>query len=424
MTATTNRATDPTTYGAGNGRALGRNITVLAAASFFTDVASEMIYPLLPIFLSTVVGTSVAALGMIEGMAESVSALLRIPAGWWSDRIQRRKPFVVLGYAIAALARPLIGLAQSSGQVAVIRLTDRFGKGIRTAPRDALIADSVAPSQRGLAYGIHRAADSLGAVVGPLIAWIVLAAGWVELRTLFLYAVIPGAISVVLVLGYVRERAPAPAVSAGPGPAEAPARRQPAPLVSLGTPFWRFLIAVFVFTLGASTDAFLLLRASQLGIPTAMVPILWAVLHVVKSSSTAIGGALSDRMGRRPLILMGWAVYALTYLGFAMATEAWQAWALFLVYGLYFGLTEGTERAMVADLVPASVNGTAFGWYNAAVGLGALPASALFGVVWQGYGAPAAFVMGAGFATLAALVLLFAVPPLNSSATPDARTAP
>lgn len=408
----------------GNGRrALGRNITVLAAASFFTDVASEMIYPLLPVFLSTVVGTSAAALGVMEGMAESLSSLLRIPAGWWSDRIGRRRPFIVVGYAIAALARPLIGLAQSTGQVMAIRLTDRFGKGIRTAPRDALIADSVAPSQRGLAYGIHRAADSLGAVVGPLIAWAVLAAGWVELRTLFLYAVIPGAISVVLVLGFVREGRPAAVATAIPAPTEPPARRQPAPLVSLGTPFWRFLIAVFVFTLGASSDAFLLLRASQLGIPTAMLPILWAVLHVVKSSSTAIGGALSDRMGRRPLILLGWSVYAATYVGFAVATEAWQAWGLFLVYGLYFGLTEGTERAMVADLVPASVNGTAFGWFNAAVGLGALPASALFGVVWQGYGPPAAFLMGAGFALVAALLLLFAVPPLSSSASPDARTA-
>lgn len=396
---------------------------MLAAASFFTDVASEMIYPLLPIFLSTVLGTSAATLGVIEGSAESLSSLLRLPAGWWSDRIRRRKPFVTFGYAIAAVARPLIGLAQSTGQVMAIRLTDRVGKGIRTAPRDALIADSVAPSQRGLAYGIHRAADSLGAVVGPLIAWAVLAAGWVELRTLFLYAVIPGAISVVLIFGFVRERTSAAVAAAVPPAFEPPARRQPAPLVSLGTPFWRFLIAVFVFTLGASSDAFLLLRASQLGIPTPVLPILWAVLHLVKSSSTAIGGAISDRLGRRPLILLGWGVYAATYAGFAFATEAWQAWALFLVYGLYFGLTEGTERAMVADLVPASVNGTAFGWFNAAVGLGALPASALFGVVWQGYGPPAAFLMGAGFAMVATLLLLVAVPPLSSSVIPDARTA-
>jgi len=400
---------------------LGRNITVLAAASFFTDVASEMIHPLLPVFLSTVLGTSVAALGVIEGMAESVSSLLRIPAGWWSDKTRRRKPFVVIGYAIAAVARPLIGLAQGAGQVLAIRLTDRFGKGVRTAPRDALIAESVAPSQRGYAYGFHRAADSAGAVVGPLIAWVVLSAGWVELRTLFLFAVIPGAISVALVGLFVRERVAEPVVEVVA--TEAPPRRQPAPLVSLGTPFWRFLVAIFLFTLGASTDAFLLLRASQLGVPTAVLPILWAALHLVKTSSTAIGGALSDRYGRRPLILGGWMVYAATYLGFALASTAWQAWALFLVYGLYFGLTEGSERAMIADLVPAASRGTAFGWFNAAVGLGALPASALFGVVWQGYGPPAAFVMGASFAVVAALYLVLAVPVISSNATQDARSA-
>jgi len=400
---------------------LGRNITVLAAASFFTDVASEMIYPLLPVFLSTVLGTSVAALGVIEGMAESVSSLLRIPAGWWSDKTRRRKPFVVIGYAIAAVARPVIGLAQGAGQVLAIRLTDRFGKGVRTAPRDALIAESVAPSQRGYAYGFHRAADSAGAVVGPLIAWMVLSAGWVELRTFFLFAVIPGAISVALVGLFVRERVAEPVVEFVA--TEAPPRRQPAPLVSLGTPFWRFLVAIFLFTLGASTDAFLLLRASQLGVPTAVLPILWAALHLVKTSSTAIGGVLSDRYGRRPLILGGWMVYAATYLGFALASTAWQAWALFLVYGLYFGLTEGSERAMIADLVPATSRGTAFGWFNAAVGLGALPASALFGVVWQGYGPPAAFVMGASFAVVAALYLVLAVPVISSNATPDARSA-
>ncbi|MFM9013362.1 MAG: MFS transporter [Gemmatimonadota bacterium] len=400
---------------------LGRNITVLAAASFFTDVASEMIYPLLPVFLSTVLGTSVAALGVIEGMAERVSSLLRIPAGWWSDKTRRRKQFVVIGYAIAAVARPLIGLAQGAGQVLAIRLTDRFGKGVRTAPRDALIAESVAPSQRGYAYGFHRAADSAGAVVGPLIAWAVLSAGWVELRTLFLFAVIPGAISVALVGLFVRERVAEPVAEVVA--TEAPPRRQPAPLISLGTPFWRFLVAIFLFTLGASTDAFLLLRASQLGVPTAVLPILWAALHLVKTSSTVIGGALSDRYGRRPLILGGWMVYAATYLGFALASTAWQAWALFLVYGLYFGLTEGSERAMIADLVPAASRGTAFGWFNAAVGLGALPASALFGVVWQGYGPPAAFVMGASFAVVAALYLVLAVPVISSSATPDARSA-
>ena len=398
--------------------ALARNVKVLAAVSFFTDVASEMIYPLLPLFLSTVIGTSAAALGVIEGLAESVSALLRLPAGWWSDRIRRRKPLVAFGYTVAALARPLIGLAQTTGQVLAIRLTDRFGKGIRTAPRDALIADSVEPSQRGYAYGVHRAADNLGAVLGPLVAWALLTLGWVELRGLFLWALVPGLVSVVLVLVFVRETPVSDHVAVAVV-AEQVDRSAP-----LGGTFWRYLIVVFLFTLGASTDAFLLLRASQLGVATAMIPILWALLHVVKSSSTVLGGSLSDRVGRRPLILGGWSVYALVYLAFALASVQWHAWAIFVVYGLYFGMTEGTEKAMVADLVPASRRGTAFGWFNAALGLGALPASVVFGIVWQRYGAEAAFVMGAGLAALATLLFVLIVPGLSSSVTQASRTAP
>ncbi len=398
---------------------LSRNVRILATVSFFTDVASDMIYPLLPLFLTTVLGTSAAALGVIEGLAESVSSLLRLPAGWYSDRIKRRKPFVVVGYTLASLARPLIGLTQTMGQVLAIRLTDRFGKGLRSAPRDALIADSALPSQRGYAYGVHRAADNLGAVVGPLVAWAVLSLGWVELRELFLWSAVPGIVAVVLVVVFVQESrteiavrradasvgavtaSPVGAVTASPvGPAAAP----------LGSAFWRYLTVLFVFTLSTSTDAFLLLRASQLGVATALIPILWALLHVVKSGSTVLGGALSDRVGRRPLILGGWVVYALVYLGFALASVEWHAWALFVVYGLYFGATEGTEKAFVADLVPAARRGTAFGWFNAALGLGALPASVVFGLVWERSGAEAAFVMGATIAAVATVLFLVLVP--------------
>lgn len=398
---------------------LSRNVKTLASVSFFTDVASEMIYPLLPLFLSTVLGTSAVALGVIEGLAESVSSLLRLPAGWYSDRIKKRKPLVLFGYFVAAVSRPLIGIAQSSGQVLAIRLADRFGKGVRTAPRDALIADSVLPSQRGYAYGVHRAADNLGAVAGPLIAWAVLTLGWVELRELFLWAAVPGLVSVVLVLMFVKESSVAVPVeregnaTAGNAPVEpgsAAVDPLPPSAVPLGRTFWRYLFVLFVFTLSTSTDAFLLLRASQLGVPTALVPILWALLHVVKSSSAVIGGALSDRVGRRPLILGGWTVYAVVYLGFALASVQWHAWALFVVYGLYFGATEGTEKAFVADLVPAARRGTAFGWFNAALGLGALPASVLFGIVWERVGAAAAFMMGAGVAATATLLLVLMVP--------------
>jgi len=379
---------------------LARNVRVLATVSFFTDVASEMIYPLLPLFLSTVLGTSAAALGVIEGLAESVSSLLRLPAGWYSDRIRKRKPLVLFGYLVAAVSRPLIGLAQGTGQVLAIRLTDRFGKGVRTAPRDALIADSVLQSQRGYAYGVHRAADSLGAVAGPLIAWALLTFEWVELRELFLWAAVPGLISVLLVAFLVKESRAAVPVRVVASPVSLP----------LGRTFWRYLFVLFVFTLSTSTDAFLLLRASQLGVATAMIPILWAMLHVVKSSSTVVGGALSDRLGRRPLILGGWAVYAAVYLGFALSSAEWHAWALFVVYGLYFGATEGTEKALVADLVPAERRGTAFGWFNAALGLGALPASVVFGLVWERSGPDVAFVMGAGIAAVATLLFVLMVP--------------
>ncbi len=401
-------------------RPLPRNVKVLAFVSFLTDVSSELVYPLLPIFLSTVLGVSAAGLGVIEGLAESASSLLRLPAGWWSDRTRRRKPLVVLGYTLAALARPLIGFAQGMGHVLAIRVTDRFGKGIRTAPRDALIADSVPSGQRGYAYGVHRGSDNLGAVFGPLIAWAALTYQWADIRTLFFWTAVPGLLSVLLLMLLVREgpiegtgervvsvTLPKEGEEADAASVVAPAVESAVPL---GGAFWRMLAVIFLFTLSLSTDAFLLLRASQLGVPAAMIPILWAALHVVKSSSSVISGGLSDRIGRRPLILGGWGVYAFVYLGFAVATTAWHAWALFLVYGLYFGMSEGAEKAMVADFAPASRRGAAFGWFNAAVGVAALPASMIFGLVWDQWGAETAFVMGAGIAVVATVLFALVVP--------------
>ena len=379
---------------------LGRNVLVLALVSFLTDASSEIIYPLLPIFLTTVLGASASAVGAIEGAAETTSALLKLASGWWSDRVSRRKPLVVAGYALASFARPLVAVAQSAAQVLAIRLTDRVGKGVRGSPRDALIAESVDPSIRGRAFGFHRAADHAGAVVGPLIAFALLRWEHLPLRTVFLVAALPGLLSVlVLVLG-VRET-----------PRESRmATKQKATLPrggsGLGRPFWMFLASVLLFTLGNSTDAFLILRANQLGVSVALVPILWAALHVVKSAASVPGGALSDRLGRKPLILAGWAVYAAVYFAFGRASETWHAWALFLAYGAFFGLTEGTSAAMVADLVGRDRRGTAYGWYYLAVGIGALPASLLFGFIWDRLGPAAAFQVGAGLAFLAAVVLL------------------
>jgi MFS family permease len=371
----------------------------LAAVSFLTDVSSEMIYPLLPVFLTTVLGANASFIGAIEGAAETTAALLKLASGWWSDRVQKRKPLVVWGYTIASVMRPLVAIATSAAQVLLIRVADRVGKGIRNAPRDALIAESVDPSIRGKAFGFHRAADHAGGVVGPLIAFAVLTYHIAELRTVFWLAAIPGLLSVLVVVLAVRDI---------PRPATAPHAAGPDLRQPLGARFWRVLGVIFVFTLGNSTDAFLLLRASQLGVPVALAPILWAALHVVKSAASTPGGALSDRIGRRPTLIMGWILYAAVYLGFARASVPWHAWALFAVYGVFFGLTEGSERALIADLVELERRGTAFGWYNLAIGLGALPASLMFGFVWDHAGAATAFVMGASLALVAAIGLVVA----------------
>lgn len=386
--------------GAAPSRTLGRNVIALSTVSFFTDVSSEMIYPLIPIFLSTVLHASAGAIGVVEGAAESTAALLKLASGWWSDRVRKRKPLVVAGYALASLARPLIAAAQSVGQVVAVRVSDRVGKGIRTSPRDALIADSVDPAIRGRAFGFHRASDHAGAVVGPLIAFAVLHWENAPLRHVFWLAAIPGVLAVVVLLVAVKD---VPREAVGPA---APVDLS----TSLGGRFWAYLGVLFLFTLGNSTDAFLLLRATQLGVPAALAPILWAMLHVVKSASSTPGGTLSDRVGRKPLIVAGWMLYGVVYLLFARATDAWQAWALFAVYGVYFGLTEGVEKALVADIVPASRRGAAFGWYNLAIGLGAFPASIIFGAIWDRAGAPAAFTFGAVMALAAMLGIVVVAP--------------
>lgn len=391
---------------------LGRTVIALSAVSLLTDVSSEMIYPLIPAFLTMTLGVSAGFVGVIEGAAESVAALVKLASGWWSDRTPRRKPLVVAGYSLAAFARPLVALATSGWQVLGIRLVDRVGKGIRSAPRDALLADSAPADARGRAFGFHRAADNLGAVLGPLCAFVLLRWMGVPIRTVFWLAAIPAVLAVVVLVVAVRERGDR-SRETGARPeagAVSPADHSTA---ALGGRFWGVLTAVFVFTLGNSTDAFLLLRAAELGVPIAVAPLIWAALHVVKSVSNTPGGALSDRVGRRPVVLAGWLLYAAVYVGFALASAAWHAWALFMIYGLVFGLSEGTEKALVADLAPVARRGAAFGWYNLAIGIGTLPASLLFGALWNRYGSPVAFVVGASIA-LAASCTLLAVPRVAS----------
>ncbi len=378
---------------------LSRNLIALSVVSFLTDVSSEMIYPLLPAFLATVLGASAMSVGLIEGAAQAVTAIVAAWSGTWSDRLGRRKPLVLAGYTIASVLRPLIGVAGSVTQVLALRVGDRVGKGIRGAPRDALIADSVAPGDRGVAFGFHRAADHAGAVIGPLLAIVLLQAVGVSLRTVFLLAAIPALLAVVVLLLAVRESTSA-VVPSHPG-----ASREP-----MGRSFVAYLGIVGCFTLGNSTDAFLLLRASEAGVGTAWLPLLWAVLHVVKTSVSTPGGALSDRVGRKRLIVAGWVVYAAVYLGFGYASTPWQVWALMMAYGVYYGLTEGVEKALVADLVPAGSRGRAFGLYNLVLGLVALPASVLLGALWDWRGPVVAFGFGSVMALLAALLLALVLP--------------
>jgi MFS family permease len=378
------------------------NVLWLSAASFLNDAASEMIYPLLPLFLTGTLGVGAAFVGVVEGVAESASSLLKLASGWLADRTGRRKAPTALGYAIAALGRPLIAVTSAGWQVLAVRLADRVGKGIRTAPRDALLAESVPAEQRGAAFGLHRAADHAGAVAGPLIASALLLAWPGDLRTVFALAIVPGLLTVGAVLWKVREAAPvSPAATAAP----------PLPRWSeLGPTLPRYLAVLALFTLGNASDAFLLLRAAEAGVPVAAIPLLWSALHVSKAVFSVWGGRLSDRIGARRAIVAGWMVYAAVYAGFAVVGAAWQVWALFLVYGLYFGLTEAPEKALVAALAREGRRGSAFGAYHAAIGIAALPASVLFGVLWQVFGAHVAFSTGAAFALAAALLLPWALP--------------
>jgi MFS family permease len=397
---------------AAKGERLGRNVVTLGGVSLLTDVATEMAYPLLPIFLTTVLGASATALGAIEGVAESTASLLKLVSGWLSDRLPGRKPLVVIGYGLASLVKPLIGLSRSAGQVMAIRVVDRIGKGIRTSPRDALIADSVAPSIRGRAFGFHRAADNTGAVIGPLIAFALLRFGHgIDLRRVFLLTAIPAALSVALLVFGLREvpRPTLPTKREGEGTPR-PAAGSPR-AAGLGARFWWLFAILTIFTLGNSSDAFLLLRATQLGIAPLLVPVLWALLNLVKALFNVPGGVLSDRFGRRPLLIAGWTIYAAVYLGFGLAGAAWQVWVLFAAYGLYFGATEGVEKALVADFVPAERRGAAFGFYNLALGIAALPASLIFGELVDHASARIAFLFGGGMALLAAIGICFVAPP-------------
>jgi MFS family permease len=379
---------------------LPRPVWLLGWVSLVTDMASEMIYPLLPLFLTRVLGASALSLGVIEGVAEAASSVLKIVAGRLADRTGAPRRIVLAGYGLSGAVRPLVAFVTSWTQVLGLRFVDRLGKGIRGAPRDAMLAHFAPPHLRGRAYGFHRAMDHAGAVVGPLIASVFLFFYPEDYRTLFALSIIPGIVVILILL-----RVPDTNISEPVEPRE-PA--EPLESLRLSRSFFNAIIVILVFSLGNASDAFLLLRINDLGVAAFWIPLLWSGLHVVKVLSSLAGGDLSDRLGRRTVITAGWAVYALVYAGFGYFDSPTPVIVIFLSYGIYFGLTEGVEKAWVADLAPAGARGTAFGVYNAALGVGGLVSSVMFGVIWTRVSPSAAFLTGAAVA-LAAIGLLYSL---------------
>jgi MFS family permease len=395
-------------------RHLPRNVWVVTATSFLTDVSSEMVINLIPLFLANVLGVRTGVIGLIEGIAETTASLLKVFSGWLSDRLGQRKWLTVTGYALSTVAKPFLYLANTWEWVLGVRFSDRVGKGIRTAPRDALVADSIDERQRGLAFGLHRAGDTAGAVVGLsialLVVWIAQGGGLSLARATFqrvvLVSIIPAALAVaVLALGA----------------RDVPASKTDRPVPGLSLKgfdfrFKGFLFIIILFTLGNSSDAFLILRAQERGLSVLGVMGMLVTFNTVYALISGPAGALSDRIGRRRLIVAGWLAYGLIYLGFAAAGAAWQVWVLFAFYGTYYGLTEGIAKALVADLVRPDQRGTAYGVYSAAVGLTAFPASLIAGLLWQGmggwsgFGPSAPFLFGAALALLAVALLAWWLP--------------
>jgi MFS family permease len=381
-------------------------IWLLGWVSFATDTATEMIYPLLPLFLTRVLGASAMSLGVIEGAAEAANSVLKIAAGRLSDRTGAPKRIVIAGYSLSGAVRPLIALASTWSHVLALRFIDRLGKGIRTAPRDAMLAHFAPAHLRGRAYGFHRAMDHAGAVAGPLIAALFLLFFPGEYRTLFAVTIIPGVIVVLILLRVpdISTRAPLPQPDVhGPDAGQPSSRHRWAP--GSQRAFRKALVVIFLFSVGNASDAFLLLRMTDLGIAPVWIPLIWSALHVVKVASSVVGGDLSDRYGRRALIGLGWLIYAAVYAGFGVVDSRPAIVAIFLAYGVFFGLTEGVEKAWVADLASSRARGTAFGAYNAVLGVGTLAASLMSGWIWTHVSPHAAFLTGAVLALCATALL-------------------
>jgi MFS family permease len=385
---------------------LSKNVRNLGWVSLFNDISSEMIYPLLPLFLTQVLGAGVLFVGLIEGIAESVSSFLKLFSGWFSDRFQKRKAIIFFGYSLASITRPFMGLATSAFHVLSLRFFDRLGKGARTSPRDALLSQSCSEEERGKAFGFQRAMDHAGAMAGPLIASLLMASLTKNLRLIFILSFIPALLCLLILYRGVTD------VKGDRTSSSFPLRIE---WKTWNRKFKYFLIIITLFTLGNSSDAFLLLRAKDFGIDIVSIPILWFVFHLSKTVFSTPGGALSDRIGRRKVMILAWTVYGVVYLGFAYASKGYHIWLLFLLYGLFYGLSEGTERAWVADLVEESKRGMAYGAYHFFIGIATLPACLLMGFIWKTSGAEWAFSFGAVMALIAAFLALILMEDMGRS---------
>lgn len=391
-------------------RRLPRNVWIVTITSLLTDISSEMLTNLIPFFLTNDLGVRTALVGLIDGVAEMTASLTKIISGAWSDKLGKRKWLTVAGYALSTISKPFLYFANAWGWVLGVRFSDRIGKGIRTAPRDALIADSIDPRQRGLAFGLHRAGDTLGAFIGigiaALIIWRTQAQSLTLIpatfKTIVLVSIVPAVLAVlILAFGAVEV--------AGKSKGAATNRFT---LQGIDSRFKYFLLVLILFTLGNSSDAFILLRGQERGLSLLQVMGMTLTFNAVYAALSGPLGAWSDKVGRSRLILGGWLAYGLVYLGFAFSKTGWQIWALFALYGLYYAATEGAAKAFIADLVPDTQRGTAYGLYNAAVGITVLPASLIAGLLWQGagtwsgFGASAPFLFGAVMALLAGMLFL------------------
>jgi len=379
------------------GSPFGKNIFAAGFVSFLMDVSSEMVYPLAPLFLTVVLGASMSTVGLIEGSAESLASLLRVFSGWLSDKLGKRKALMVFGYGLATLSRPIIALAAGWRQVFAARLVDRFGKGVRTAPRDAIIIESVEEKYLARAFSFHRAMDTLGAAVGPALAFLLLKYLDNDYRKIFWISMVPGVMAVVTIALFITEKKK--------GPAEAKL-----PKLTLGCFGWNvrfFIFIAAIFALGNSSDAFLILKAQRTGITTALIPIVYLTFNLVYAFSAVPAGIAADRFGRRRVILIGFILFAFVYAGFARASTPAAIWALFAVYGVFMGLTEGVQKAFLATIIPLEFKATAFGVYSTAIGVAMFPASVIGGWLWAHVSPAATFYYGSATAALSAV--LFAV---------------